>query len=186
MLKINFIKDIKAVRKNKVGRQFLAMSMPNGRDSFKMINDIVIELNISEFHKEEFIIFDAKYKNLTNLKEIEETSDDYNENYNILQNDMYQMVSYAVSKKVKNIGLFYPLLKDEEDYPNLNYFEIKDEFSNDTIIRVFPFKINICHEERLNISAIGKLENVFEKTKEKLIFQLNESVRKIIDIQVKG
>jgi 5-methylcytosine-specific restriction enzyme subunit McrC len=186
ILKNNHISAIKRVGKKSAGRSHLAIRKPENDKKFNLINDIIVELHLTTENQEQFILFDAKYKELTKEvvsdKELSDT-EEASENYNILQNDMYQMVSYAISKKVKNIGLFYPLLKNEEDFPDMSYFEVKDEFADNSVIRIFPFKINICHEERLNISSVGKLEATFRKTKEKLISQLNSSVIKIIETQ---
>ena len=44
---------------------------------------------------------------------------------------------------------------------------------------ILPFKIDIIHRDGLNFLEKGKLEDIFEETKEKLIVQLHSAVEKI-------
>jgi len=84
------------------------------------------------------------------------------------QNDLYQMVAYAIRYKCENILLFYPKTNDEIDTKDL---KIVDEFSNKTI-NIYPhclpikfdleveFKDNI---EKLKCKLKKQINNIFEK-----------------------
>jgi 5-methylcytosine-specific restriction endonuclease McrBC regulatory subunit McrC len=120
------------------------------------------------------ILFDTKYKKIYNTKIQEEESID--PVYNISQADIYQMVSYAVGSGISDIGLIYPALPFEMQKKELPVYEIKDEFTNDTVIRIHPFKVDIVHADGLELEVSGKLENIFEFSMNKLILQLNNAV----------
>jgi 5-methylcytosine-specific restriction endonuclease McrBC regulatory subunit McrC len=137
-----------------------------------MINDIVVKLE-----DQSYILFDTKYKRIynTNIQEAE----DIDPVYNISQADIYQMVSYAVGSGISDIGLIYPALPFEPQSTELPVYEIVDEFTNGTTIRIHPFKVNIVHEDGLALEVSGKLENLFESTSQQLINQLNNSVKTI-------
>jgi 5-methylcytosine-specific restriction enzyme subunit McrC len=137
-----------------------------------MINDIVVKLE-----DKSFILFDTKYKKIYNTNIQDE--EDIDPVYNISQSDIYQMVSYAVGSGISDIGLIYPAIPGELASSELPIYEIDDEFTDNTIIKIHPYKVNIVHEDGLAMEVNGKLENLFEKTNEKLILQLNNIVKNI-------
>lgn len=77
---------------------------------FTMRHDILVE------HKEKgLFILDTKYKEISRF----EDNDDLRQsiNYEISQNDFYQMVSYAVKRGISDVYLLYPLYRYEENEP---------------------------------------------------------------------
>jgi 5-methylcytosine-specific restriction enzyme subunit McrC len=172
-LKRNADPIIKSVSRSRPGRTFLVRQMPSLTSRYSMINDIVVKLE-----DKSYILFDTKYKKIynTNIQDEEEIDPVYN----ISQSDIYQMVSYAVGSGISDIGLIYPSIPGELSSSELPIYEIDDVFTdNNTIIKIHPCKVDIVHENGLAMDVNGKLENMFEKTNEKLILQLNNIVKKI-------
>ena len=64
----------------------------------------------------------------------------------------------------------------------LSIYEIEDNFTNGTIIRVHLFIVDIIHEDVLELNINEKIENIFESSNQKLINQLNQAVKKINSI----
>lgn len=159
-------------------RTYLVRQIPSPTaNRFSMINDIVVGLEDNSF-----ILFDTKYKKIFNTKIQEE--EDVDPVYNISQSDIYQMVSYAVGSGISDIGLIYPALPFEaQNNEQLPVYEIEDEFTKGTLIRIHPFKVNIVHGDELELDVTGKLETIFEKTNERLIKDLNYAVNKIKDYE---
>ena len=122
-----------------------------------MINDIVVKLQDNSY-----ILFDTKYKKIYNNKLQEE--EDLDRVYSISQTDIYQMVSYAVGSGISDIGLIYPQLPFDNQITPLPIYEIEDEFTNGTVIRIHPFKVDIVHSRKLDLDLSYKLENLFEST----------------------
>lgn len=172
MLKKNAGPIIKSISRSRPGRTHLVKQMPSSISRYSMINDIVVKLE-----DKSYILFDTKYKKIynTNIQDQE----DIDPVYNISQSDIYQMVSYAVGSGISDIGLIYPIIPGELASSELPIYEIEDEFTDKTIIKIHPSKVNIVHEDGLAMEVIGKLENLFEKTNEKLIQQLNKIVKNI-------
>lgn len=172
-LKQHAITPISNVGRSRPGRSHLVRQAPSlVANRYTMINDIVVKLE-----DQSYILFDTKYKKIynTNIQEAE----DIDPVYNISQADIYQMLSYAVGSGISDIGLIYPALPFEPQSTELPVYEIVDEFTNDTTIRIHPFKVNIVHEDGLALDVSGKLENLFESTSQQLINQLNNSVKTI-------
>ena len=80
---------------------------------------------------------------------------------------------------VSDIGLIYPALPFEPQSAELPVYEIVDEFTNGITIKIHPFKVNIVHEDGLAFDVSGRLENIFKSSSQKLILQLNDSVKNI-------
>jgi 5-methylcytosine-specific restriction enzyme subunit McrC len=172
-LKQNAIPQISDVSRSRPGRTYLVKQAPSlVANRYSMINDIVVKLQ-----DKTYILFDTKYKKIYNT--IIQEQEDIDPVYNISQADIYQMVSYAVGSGISNIGLIYPALPYEPQKNELPVYEIEDEFTNDTIIRIHPFKVDIVHAKGLELEVSGKLENLFELTSQKLVKQLNDSIKVI-------
>ncbi len=177
-LKSNAISPIKSVSRSRPSsaRTFLVRQVPSlVANRFSMINDIVVGLE-----DKSYILFDTKYKKIYNTKIQEE--EDIDPVYNISQSDIYQMVSYAVGSGISDIGLIYPALPFEPQKNELPVYEIQDEFTDGTIIRIHPFKVNLVHQDILQIELTGKLENIFDVANKKLIEELNSVVKTIKNI----
>lgn len=99
--------------------------------------------------------------------------------YNISQADIYQMVSYAVGSGISEIGLIYPSLPSESGLSELPVYEVFDEFTDGTIIKIHPFKVDIIHENKLQLEVSGKLEDLFETASIRLCVQLNQAIEKL-------
>jgi 5-methylcytosine-specific restriction enzyme subunit McrC len=170
-LRQNAIPQISNVSRTRPGRTHLVRQAPSlVANRYSMINDIVVKLE-----DKSYILFDTKYKKIYNTKIQEE--EDLDPVYNISQADIYQMVSYAVGSGISDIGLIYPALPFEPQKNELPVYEIQDEFTNDTVIRIHPFKVDIVHADVLELEVSGKLENIFESASHKLVMQLNASVK---------
>jgi 5-methylcytosine-specific restriction enzyme subunit McrC len=175
-LRQNAIPQISNVSRTRPGRTHLVRQAPSLiANRYSMINDIVVKLQ-----DKSYILFDTKYKKIYNTKLQEE--EDIDPVYNISQADIYQMVSYAVGSGISDIGLIYPALPFEPQKNKLPVYEIQDEFTNDTVIRIHPFKVDIVHSDGLELEVSGKLENLFESANQKLVKQLNDSVKAIKNI----
>ena len=174
-IKNNSISPLKNVSRSKPRntRSYLVKQSPSkDHNRFSMVNDIVLELDDSSF-----ILLDTKYKKIYNTK-IQEV-EDVDPVYNISQSDIYQMVSYAVGRGISEIGLIFPAVLTEQHISELPVYEVYDEFTSDTVIKIHPFKVDIVHEDGLELKIDGKLENVFKVANEKLIMQLNNIVKAI-------
>lgn len=161
---------IKNVSRSRPGRTHLVRQLPSKSARYSMINDIVVKLIDDQYQ-----LFDTKYKKIYNTKNQEE-EEDIDPVYNISQSDIYQMVSYAVGSGISDIGLFYPALPSDDKSKELPVYEIDDEFTANTIIRIHPFKVDIIHEDGIKMEVNGKLESLFENANTKLIDQLNDAV----------
>jgi 5-methylcytosine-specific restriction enzyme subunit McrC len=169
-LKHNANPQISNVSRSRPGRTHLVRQAPSlVANRYRMINDIVVKLQ-----DKSYILFDTKYKKIYNTKLQEE--EDIDPVYNISQADIYQMVSYAVGSGISDIGLIYPALPFEPQKNELPVYEIQDKFTNDTVIRIHPFKVDIVHSDGLELEVSGKLESIFETSMNKLILQLNNAV----------
>jgi len=175
-LKHNANPQISNVSRLRPKRTHLVRQAPSlVANRYSMKNDIVVKLE-----DKSYILFDTKYKKIYNTKLQEE--EDIDPVYNISQADIYQMVSYAVGSGISDIGLIYPALPFEPQKNELPVYEIQDEFTNDTVIRIHPFKVDIVHSDGLELKVSGKLENLFESANQKLVKQLNDSVKAIKNI----
>lgn len=176
ILKLNAIPQISKVSRSRPGRSHLVRQAPSFvANRYSMVNDIVVKLQDNSY-----ILFDTKYKKIYNTKFQEE--EDLDPIYNISQADIYQMVSYAVGSGISDIGLIYPALPFEPKKNEMPVYEIQDEFTKDTVIRIHPFKVDIAHSDGLELEVSGKLENLFELANQRLVKQLNDSVRAIKNI----
>jgi 5-methylcytosine-specific restriction enzyme subunit McrC len=172
-LKLNSIPQISKVSRSRPGRSHLVRQSPSlVANRYSMINDIVVKLQ-----DHSYILFDTKYKKIYNTKF--QGEEDIDPIYNVSQSDIYQMVSYAIGSGISDIGLIYPSLPFEQQQTELPIYEIEDEFTSGTIIRIYPFTVDIVHKDALELEVTGKLENLFESASHKLTSQLNNSIKKI-------
>ena len=111
--------------------------------------------------EEKSLIADTKYKIVY--------SDEKDPKKGISQNDLYQMLAYAVRFEVDEIILFYPntLKQGQEDNTELT---IKDALAQDKEISVKAFQLPIINRELLSAELEAKtdLNDLFETTKEEL------------------
>lgn len=175
--KVNTISQITNVSRSRPGRSHLVRQAPSLiANKYSMVNDIVVK------HVDKsFILFDTKYKKIYNSQLQEE--EDLDPIYKISQADIYQMVSYAVGSGISDIGLIYPALPFETKKRELPVYEIDDEFTNATVIRIHPFMVDIVHSDGLELVVSDKLENLFELANQKLVEQLNKCVVAIKDVK---
>ena len=175
ILKNNSGPLIRNVSRTRPGRSYLVRQLPSVKaDKYKMINDIVVRTADNTC-----LLLDTKYKKIYNTGKVnEENEEETDPVYNISQADIYQMVSYAVGSGINSIGLVYPAVPGEIN-SEIPVYEIDDEFSPGTSIRIHPFKVSIIHEEGINLVADGSLERTFARTKEKLVEELNDCIKKI-------
>lgn len=108
------------------------------------------------------IIADTKYKIIY--------SDSQDPKNGISQNDLYQMLAYAVRYKINEIKLFYPdTIKHYQDRES--EIIIKDELADGLDINIKSFQFPIINRELFNQSIIEEIElnKLFEHTKNNLI-----------------
>lgn len=113
------------------------------------------------------IIADTKYKLVY--------SDEHDSKRGISQNDLYQMVSYAVRFNVDLIHLFYPntVLQDQFEVSTL---EIKDKLAGDKIVQIKAYQLPIINNKILTEISDVKitLNERFLQTKDQLVKVLRE------------
>lgn len=120
---------------------------------FTMRHDVLVE------HKDKgLFILDTKYKEISRFEDNEDLRQSIN--YEISQNDLYQMISYAVKRGISDVYLLYPLYRFEENEPN------------------FPVALsNLSPGVQVRVHLV-RLPFVFEddvkKTKERLTMVINE------------
>jgi len=176
-LKLKASPQISNVSRTRPGRSYLVRQAPSlVANRYRMVNDIVVKLQDNSY-----ILFDTKYKKIYNTKTDDE--EDLDPVYNISRADIYQMVSYAIGSGISDIGLIYPALPFDPQKNELPVYEIVDEFTNGTVIRIHPFKVDIVHRDGLVLEVSGKLESLFESASNKLVAQLNNSVKTIKSIK---
>ena len=112
------------------------------------------------FLKTEFksLIADTKYKIVY--------SDEADPKKGISQNDLYQMLAYAVRFKVNEIILFYPdTIKSCQE--NSTEIQIKDSLANDIEISIKAFQLPIINKELLNqeLESNVLVKELFEPTR---------------------
>ena len=116
------------------------------------------------------LIADTKYKIVY--------SDEKDPKKGISQNDLYQMLAYAVRFEVDEIILFYPntIKQSQEEETELT---IKDALANGKEITIRAFQLPIINRGLLNANLVTKagLSELFESTREELI----NKIEKILD-----
>ena len=130
-------------------------------ESFKLKPDLWLEIN------EKSLIADAKYKIIY--------SDEKDPKKGISQNDLYQMLAYAVRFDVAKIILFYPntIKQGQEEETELI---IKDAIADGKEISIRAFQLPIINRELLENELVTKtnLSVLFESTRQELINKLEK------------
>ncbi|AWV96722.1 McrC family protein [Arcticibacterium luteifluviistationis] len=113
------------------------------------------------------LIADTKYKIVY--------SDESDPKKGISQNDLYQMLAYAVRFKVDEIILFYPntIKESQEDETELT---IKDALADGKEISIKAFQLPIINRKLLTSDLVLKtdLADLFQPTRQELINKLEE------------
>lgn len=133
-------------------------------ESFKLKPDLFLK------SKNKSIIADTKYKIVY--------SDEKDPKKGISQNDLYQMLAYAVRFEVDEIILFYPsTIKGNQD--NSAKIIIKDKLANNKEIFIKAFQLPIINKSLLgkDLEVKTDLSELFIKTKE----ELKEKIEKILE-----
>ena len=115
------------------------------------------------------LIADTKYKIVY--------SDEKDPKKGISQNDLYQMLAYAIRFEIDEIILFYPNTVKDQQGASAELI-IKDTLANDKEITIKAFQIPIMNKEILNMSLNPNidLKGLFESTKT----ELKEKIEKIL------
>jgi 5-methylcytosine-specific restriction enzyme subunit McrC len=119
------------------------------------------------------LIADTKYKIVY--------SDESDPKKGISQNDLYQMLAYAVRFKVDEIILFYPnTIKESQEV--MAELIIKDALAGGKEISIRAFQLPIINHELLNSVLVTKtdLSDLFESTRQELINKLEKILMPII------
>ncbi len=124
-------------------------------ENFKLRPDLLLKINKRK------VIADTKYKVVY--------SDEKDPKKGISQNDLYQMVGYAIRFKIDEIILFYPntIINYQKDGSEIT---IKDEFADKKQIIIKSYQLPIINEA---LFTNGDTENIdlkemFEETKTNL------------------
>jgi len=118
------------------------------------------------------IIADTKYKVI--YSEVEDPKK------GISQGDLYQMLSYAVRFKIKDVILFYP--DTVQGYRNSpSQINIKDEFAENIDVNIRAYQLPIINHQLFRDAYAGSnnLSDMFESTKA----ELKERIRSILTEQ---
>ncbi len=113
------------------------------------------------------LIADTKYKIIY--------SDESDPKKGISQNDLYQMLAYAIRFQVDEIILFYPnTIKGNQD--NSTALKIKDDLANGKEISIRAFQLPILNVPLLEqgLDTNTNLNELFESTKEDLKTKIEE------------
>ena len=130
---------------------------------FKLKPDLFLQTS------ERSLIADTKYKIVY--------SDDKDPKKGISQNDLYQMLAYAVRFEVDEIVLFYPnTIVGDQNYKA--QLIIKDKWAEGKEINIKAFQLPILDKSvmTLTVDTKHKLSELFELTK----LELKESIERII------
>lgn len=122
----------------------------NGHTAFRIRNDI--------WMPESCTVMDTKYK-LLNLLPFSDQAGN-----GVLQNDLYQMLAYAIQRKAKLVHLIYPLTTDElqESFA----YAIKNSFDGE-IIQIYIHQIPVVVHERIHAADISVADRLTQLLKEK-------------------
>lgn len=132
--------------------------MFNGKVSepkFTMRHDILAE------YKGKIIILDTKYKEISRFEKNPNYADSINEE--VSQNDLYQMVTYAWKRGVKDVFLLYPMYRYEENEPE------------------FPVAVIESPSGTINIHFI-RLPFIFEDNEEETRKKLTDVIKRIFEV----
>lgn len=119
------------------------------------------------------LIADTKYKIVY--------SDDKDPKKGISQNDLYQMLAYAVRFKVEEIILFYPnTVNDQQE--NSSELWIKDELAEGKSIHIRAFQLPVLNKDILKseFNSTNDLKTIFEPTKAALKLKLEKIFEQVI------
>lgn len=129
---------------------------------FNLRPDLVLEAGNKKF------IADTKYKMVY--------SDESDPKKGISQNDLYQMVAYAIRFNTTNIKLFYPKTIHSNGQTKVKAIHIKDTLAMDKSINIEAFQLSIIDKDITSDSLKESklLFDSFEKLKSKLKLELKE------------
>lgn len=129
---------------------------------FTMKPDLLLEISGKR------IIADTKYKMVYDL-----TNDNKK---GISQNDLYQMVSYAIRFKATDVKLLYPN-SVKNNTTNLKTIEIKDELANSEMITINAHQVTILDPKLDFTNSNIKLSECFLNLKDELIAELKNILK---------
>jgi len=135
------------------------------KNTFKLIPDLFLKMEGKS------VIADAKYKIVY--------SDEKDPKKGISQNDLYQMLAYAVRFQVDEILLFYPntLKQEQEESTELI---IEDALAENKQITIKAFQLPIINRQLIyeNLNEDIGLKELFEQTR----VELRDRVREVMEI----
>ncbi len=136
-------------------------------ERFKLKPDLCLKIGNKN------LIADAKYKIVY--------SDEKDPKKGISQNDLYQILAYAVRFKVDEIILFYPntINQSQEEETDLT---IKDALADGKEISIRAFQLPIINRVLLDTELVTNtdLSELFESTKQELISKIEKILMPII------
>jgi 5-methylcytosine-specific restriction enzyme subunit McrC len=150
----------------------------------KELEEVRAKAQVSDTHLDEGKTFKLRpdlYLNIGGKSVIADTkykivySDEKDPKKGISQNDLYQMLAYAVRFKVDEIILFYPnTIKDSQE--NESELTIRDELADGRIINVKAYQIPVLNREILSadFNPSNDLKTLFEPTRIELKRKLNK------------
>jgi 5-methylcytosine-specific restriction enzyme subunit McrC len=118
--------------------------------AFMLKEDIVVDIN------DTFFILDSKYKGIDNLDNVF-----VNKKLDINDNDMKQILIYAIRRNAKRVALVYPLYKNEKLSDNRIVFKMAYDLDGKKVnlpvhIIKIPFIMTNFNEENLKVKSLLK------------------------------
>lgn len=134
----------------------IVLGKEESNSAFTMRHDIVVE------YGGKLLILDTKYKEISRF----ERNANYAESINdeVKQADLYQMVTYAWKRGVKDVYLLYPMFRFEEAEPT------------------YPYAVCESPDGNINIHFI-RMPFIFEEDEEKTKQQLTYVIKSIFGIE---
>lgn len=131
---------------------------------FNLRPDLVLKAGNHKF------IADTKYKMVY--------ADEIDPKKGISQNDLYQMVAYAIRFNTTDIKLFYPKTIHSNGLTKVNSIHIEDNLANDKFINIEAYQLSII-DKNITSDTLTECELLFDNFEE-LKLKLKEELREIL------
>ena len=116
-------------------------------DVIQLINDFEFSTTQKEFNNFEMKV-DAY---ITKILSEKENINELNNNYNKMNTSLINFDPYSIREIIQSN--FDPLIYDQNEYPNIQYFSISNEYNYET----FKIKFNLSEENKINYPLIHLL-----------------------------
>jgi 5-methylcytosine-specific restriction enzyme subunit McrC len=170
------LNDIQGIENLRFQKSDLYLAKLHENNVFNLQHDIYFEY----YGKK--IIADTKYKIIDSSKKSSKNKD---YKHGVSQSDLYQVISYSIRRKAKDIFLIYPqtLIEQQEGKRDKTItFKITDEFSG-VNIDVNVVKVPVINNKFPEIDQLQSLQRNFDHTEKKLkdklcnVFNINDNIQ---------